>query len=289
MPKSVVGTDNRFDLDAYLLRIAYEGPREPSLAVLGAIVAAQAAAIPYENVDVLLGRGVRLDIASLQHKLVQGGRGGYCFEQNTLLEAALEGLGFTVTSFSARVVFGLPVATPAAHIHKLIQIDLSEGPYVADLGFAGMTPTAPLAVRREQVQTTPHQSYRFMPHGSEIALEVLLNDTWESLYRFGAEPAAPVDFEMSNWFTATSPRSAFRANLIVAHANAKGRVTILNRRLRTRTPENQIVQRTLSGIADYRDVLVGQFGLRLDDSDLAAITDEMAPHPEEEAVQFSIV
>ena len=86
--------DDGFDLDAYLRRIAYEGPREPSLGALRAIVAAHSTAIPFENIDVLLKRGVRLDIATLHDKLVQRRRGGYCFEQSTLLGAALRVLGF---------------------------------------------------------------------------------------------------------------------------------------------------------------------------------------------------
>ena len=83
-----VTVDDGFDLDAYLRRIGYEGPREPSLATLRAIVADHSAAIPFENIDVLLKRGVRLDIATLYSKLVRRRRGGYCFEQNTLLAAA---------------------------------------------------------------------------------------------------------------------------------------------------------------------------------------------------------
>ena len=77
--------DEGFGLDAYLARIGYEGPREPSLLALRGIVAAHSAAIAFENIDVLLKRDVSLDLATLQRKLVHRRRGGYCFEQNTLL------------------------------------------------------------------------------------------------------------------------------------------------------------------------------------------------------------
>src|SRR5437879_2803488 len=109
-----------FDLDAYLRRLSYAGPRARSLAALGAIVAAHAAAIPYENIDVLLGRGVRLDIAAVQRKLVHDRRGGYCFEQNTLLEAALRSLGFAITSLVGRVVRGLTDPSEAGRVHKIL-------------------------------------------------------------------------------------------------------------------------------------------------------------------------
>src|SRR5262245_13622538 len=107
-----------FDLDAYLGRIGYAGPRARSLPVLREIVAAHAAAIAFENIDVLLRRGVQIDLASIERKLVKGGRGGYCFEQNTLLEAGLRALGFSLDTLVARVIRGLPEShpgTPQAH------------------------------------------------------------------------------------------------------------------------------------------------------------------------------
>ena len=80
-----------FDLDAYVRRIAYHGPRAASLAVLTDLIACHSATIPFENIDVFLGRPIPIDAASVAAKLVDRGRGGYCFEQNTLLLAALIG------------------------------------------------------------------------------------------------------------------------------------------------------------------------------------------------------
>lgn len=190
--------DDGFDLGAYLRRLSYDGPREPSLTVLDAIVAAHAAAIPYENIDVLLNRGVRLDIASLQRKLVQGGRGGYCFEQNTLLAAALDALGFAVTRLAGRVIRGLPISAEAGRAHKLLRVDLPEGAYIVDVGFGNLTPTAPIALCPEQLQTTPHEPFRLITHGSEFVLQAKLGEAWDSLYRLSLEPALAIDFEVAN-------------------------------------------------------------------------------------------
>src|SRR5262249_15051302 len=85
------------DLNAYFDRIGYSGARTPTLDTLRAVVLRHTEAIPFENLDPLLRRPVRLDAASLQRKLVRDGRGGYCFEHNLLLRHALEGLGFAVT------------------------------------------------------------------------------------------------------------------------------------------------------------------------------------------------
>jgi N-hydroxyarylamine O-acetyltransferase len=273
-----------FDLDAYLRRISYSGSREPSLGVLGAVVGAHAGAIPYENIDVLLKRGVRLDLASLQHKLVHGGRGGYCFEQNTLLEAGLRSLGFGVTRLVARVVRGAPDPTEVGRNHKVLRVDLPEGPYIADVGFGSLTPTAALALRPEQVQETPHEPFRLMPHGSEFLMQARLGEAWENLFRFSLEPTPAVDYEMGNWFTSTRPGSPFLDNLIVARPVAGGRTTVYNRRFTIRDHDNRTVRRPLDGIGDYRDVLFGEFGLALDDDELAAIVAAMASHAPDGAV-----
>ena len=267
-----------FDIDAYLRRVSYRGPREPTHAVLGAIVAAHAAAIPYENINVLLRRGVSLDPAALQQKLVDRRRGGYCFEQNGLLEAALQALGFSLTPLVARVVRGMPDPVDVGRNHKVLLVDLPEGQFIADVGFGSLTPTAPLALRPQDIQETPHEPYRLVPQGREFLLQARLGDAWDSLFRFALDPTPAVDYEMGNWFTSTHPASPFLGNLIVARPIEGGRTTVFNRRFTIRDRDNRTTRRVLDGVADYRDVLVGTFGLTLDDGELAEIAAAMAPH-----------
>src|SRR5260370_29963050 len=130
--------EEAFDLDAWLRRIGRGGSRAPTLATLRAVVAAHAAAISYESIDVLLERTPRLDLASLQQKMVAGGRGGYCFEQNMLFRGALRALGYTVTSLQARVVRGLAVDAPRPMLHMVLRVDLPEGAFLADVGFGNL-------------------------------------------------------------------------------------------------------------------------------------------------------
>jgi N-hydroxyarylamine O-acetyltransferase len=99
---------NYMNLDAYFARIGYEGPREPTLAVLPALSAAHTRSIPFENLDVLLGRPIKLEIDAIFQKLVCDRRGGYCFEQNGLLLHVLDELGFQVAPLSARVRWQRP-------------------------------------------------------------------------------------------------------------------------------------------------------------------------------------
>ena len=147
---------------------------------------------------------MRIDVASLQDKLVLRRRGGYCFEQTGLLEATLGALGFALQPLAARVVRGRPATSPGgARAHKLLRVDLADGSYLADIGFGNFTPTAPLALRLEEEQATPHEPFRLIPHRSELMLQARLGDAWDSLYHFPLEPVPPADYEMGNWFAAT--------------------------------------------------------------------------------------
>src|SRR5262249_10311169 len=135
-------TPEAFDLDAYLRRIEYAGERRPTRAALEAVHLAHATHIPFENLDILLGKPIRLDIASVQAKLVHGRRGGYCFEQNQLLAAALEAFGFPVTRLAARVRLGATRVLPRTHM--LLAVEVEGTRYLADVGFGGGGPLLPL-------------------------------------------------------------------------------------------------------------------------------------------------
>src|ERR1700676_4800656 len=126
--------DDAFDISAWLARIGYGGSRAPTLETLRALIAAHSSAIAYESIDVLLHRPPKLDLASLQEKMIAGGRGGYCFEQNMLFRGGLRSLGYKVTSLQVRVVRGLEVDAPRLMLHMVLRVDLSEGPFLADVG-----------------------------------------------------------------------------------------------------------------------------------------------------------
>src|SRR6266545_3908407 len=122
-----------FDLAAYCTRIGYDGALAPTRVVLEALHLAHATSIPFENLDVVLGRPIRLDLASLQAKVVAGGRGGYCFEHNTLFAAVLETVGFRVTRLAARVRLGASTIRPRTHM--LLAVETGGETAIADVGF----------------------------------------------------------------------------------------------------------------------------------------------------------
>ena len=267
-------SDNDFDLEAWLRRIGYQGPRSPTLETLRGIILAQATTIPFENLDVLLGRPPKLDLESLQQKMIVDGRGGYCFELNSLLRAGLLALGFEVTGLIARVVRSLSADAGAPAGHMVLRVDLPEGEFLADTGFGNLTPTAPLAMRPDIEQATPHETMRLLPMGGELLLEAKTDGSWEHLYRLSPHPRLDMDYEVANWFTATHPKSPFVANLVAARAAPDGvRHSFFNGRLSVRRSSAPAERRMLDNDAEYASVLSGTFGLSLPGADVQAMLD----------------
>jgi N-hydroxyarylamine O-acetyltransferase len=250
------------DLDAYFARIGYAGPREASFEVLAALQRAHPAAIPFECLDPLLGRPVRIDAASLQAKLVQGGRGGYCFEQNGVLWRVLTQLGFKVTPLSARVRWMAPEDAPPGPLsHMLLKVGLPEGDFLCDVGFGGQSPTAPLRMQPGLVQSTPHGDYRMVQRGAELELQVRLLDRWAALYHFSPEPRVLADYEVSNWFTSTFPSSIFTNGLMASRAPEGQRVSLMNTGLTTYFADGRIEERTLASADELHQALTVELGL----------------------------
>lgn len=221
-----------FALDRYLERIRYEGSLDPSAGTLAALHEAHVAAVPFENLDILLGKPIRLDPASLQRKLVDERRGGYCFEQNTLFRAALETIGFLVTSLAARVRVGGAVRP---RTHMLLRVELPEGPFLADVGFGSEGLLLPLRMEAGPELVIGPWSHRLKREGDLFVLEGRLGGAWTDLYAFTLEPQYPVDFEMANHFTSTHPSSVFRHSLTAQRSGRDRRAVLRDRELVLRT------------------------------------------------------
>ena len=223
------------DLDAYFARIGYDGPREPTLKVLRALHALHPAAIPFEAIDVLLGKGVDLAPAAVDAKLIGGRRGGYCFEHNSLFRRALIALGFQVESLIARVRWmSGPADPPTPRSHMALRVTVEGERWLADVGFGGCVMTAPIRFDSPNAQCTPHEAYRLTDLGHAVRQEVQLPEGWKTTYEFSKEVQAEVDFDVANWFTSTHPSSPFRSLLMVARTTPQARYALLNNRLTIR-------------------------------------------------------
>jgi N-hydroxyarylamine O-acetyltransferase len=251
-----------FDLDAYFGRIGYSGDARPDLATLAALHVRQVAAIPFESLDPLLGRPVKLDIASLQAKLVGCRRGGYCFEQNALFKAALEAIGFAVTGLAGRVVWMSPPGAPlGARSHMLLKVDLPEGPYLADAGFGAHLLDAPLKLEPDLDQMTPSAVYRLVREGERFALTARVGDDWRRTYVFDLEPQSPADYAVANWFTSTHPDGLFTNNLLAERLTGEARFNLFNTRLTERRRDGEVIETTLATAEALGEALERVFGL----------------------------
>jgi len=209
--------DRGVDLDAYLARIGYDGPRAATLDVLAALHRLHPQAIPFENLDPFLGRPVRLDPAALQAKLVAGRRGGYCFEHNLLFMHALAALGFEVSPLAARVLWGqadTDTLTPLTHM--LLHVRADGRQWFADVGFGILTQTAPLLAEPGLEQRTPHETFRLAGSGLDTRVQAHAGGVWRTLYRIETAPQHAVDRIAMNHYLSTHPDSRFVAELMVA-------------------------------------------------------------------------
>ena len=253
-----------FDADAWLARIGCDRPRAATLAALRGIVAAQARSIPFENIGPLVGDVPKLDVASLQDKLVRDRRGGYCFEHNLLLRAGLQALGFEARALSARVVRGSSLGALRVAGHAAVRVELPEGAFLADTGYGNLTPTAPLVLAPDVVQETPHETMRFVTLGDELVLEARLGGEWEHFYRLCNHAPLDADLEVANWFVATYPGAIFVENMVAALAGEDGRRhTFLNGRSSVRHPDGRVERRLLQDADAIGEELVRNFRLTL--------------------------
>lgn len=249
------------DLDAYCRRIGYTGARAPTLATLRALQVHHPRAIPFENLNTLTGVPVRLDLASLESKLVRSARGGYCFEQNTLFAHVLEALGFGVTALAARVVWERPAGEVRARSHMVLLVEAAEGRFFCDVGFGGLTPTAPLRVEVDVEQPTPHETFRVVAVGAELAVEASVHGAWKRLYRFDLQRQEPVDIEVANFYVMGHADSPMIGRLVAARAEPDRRYALRNGSLAIHHSGGESETRQLGSVAELRDVLRSVFAI----------------------------
>lgn len=257
-------TEHRIDLDAYFHRIGYTGPREPTLATLNGLILRHVQTIPFENLDVLLGRAISLESAAIERKLVHERRGGYCFEQNGLFQLVLAALGFTITPISARVRWQRPRDFTPARTHLFTRVEIDGASWLADVGVGGMSPSTALRLELDTVQPTPHEPRRLVREGAIYFHQVRLGNEWQDICEFTLEAMPPIDREVANWFTSTHPRSHFKSNILVGRAGPHGgRITLLDNRFTIRDAMGKADTRMLGSRSELLTVLAEHFGLHL--------------------------
>lgn len=199
------------DLRSYLNRIGFAGATAPSVDILKALHHAHIEAIPFENLEIQMGGSIALDLATLQAKMVQRRRGGYCFEQNTLFSTALRSIGFDVETCEARVRQGADGAT-RPRTHMVLKVHCEGVTWLADVGFGGDGLIEPIPMDGRPLEQAGIQ-YRVAREDSLRVLQRSVAGRWEDLYAVQPEPVFPVDYEAGNWLTSTHPQSPFVLNV----------------------------------------------------------------------------
>jgi N-hydroxyarylamine O-acetyltransferase len=212
-----------FDLESYLARIGLRG--RPSLAQ---VHRAHSTSIPFENLDPHRGVPVSLELENLQRKLVAERRGGYCFEQNLLLKAALEALGAEVDLLLARVRYGAPPGVTRPRSHLVLRVLADGVSWHADVGFGLGTLLEPLPFGPGLAHEQSGWRFRVVEDGPELVLQSVEAGAWVDLYGFPAQPVPLIDVETINWWTSTHPRSPFVSGLVVSRQGADGARTSLS-------------------------------------------------------------
>ncbi len=259
LKKTGASRQNILDLQAYLARIGYTGSLQPTHDTLQGLHLAHATHIPFENLDIFLKRPIRLDLESLCAKLVRGGRGGYCFEQNLLFLAALQALGFSLTPLAGRVRYRATRILPRTHMLMLVQIEGEK--WIADVGFGGEGLLLPIPLCPQETTRQFVWTYRIIDEAGQRVLQSLRNEAWVDLYAFTLEPQVLADYEMANYYTSTHPDSRLAQTLTVQRSTATERTTLINRELIVDRGDT-VTSRIIPDDETLLNVLVEKFGLR---------------------------
>jgi N-hydroxyarylamine O-acetyltransferase len=259
--------DAKLRLDEYCARVGYTGRREPAATVLRDLHVAHATHIPFENLDISLGRPIRLGLDQVQEKLVRGRRGGYCFEHNTLFAAVLEACGFAVVRLAARVRAGATRVLPRTHM--LLEVTAEGRSFLCDVGFGADGPLLPISLAAGTEVAVFNRPYRLAREGDLLVLQWATAGNWQDLYAFTREPQYAIDFEMANHYTSTYPESRF-VRTITAQRRLPTEQFVLRNRDLTIERGGTTQTRTIEDASMLGSVLSEHFGLSLTASELDA-------------------
>ncbi|WP_454757874.1 arylamine N-acetyltransferase family protein [Cupriavidus campinensis] len=264
-------------LPAWLARIGLDAaPASPDLPALDALIAAQLAHLPFENLNPLTGRPVRIDVPDVFEKLVTQGRGGYCFELNTLFCAGLKALGYTVVPLAARVRWRLPADHPPTGLsHMLLRVEVAHESYLADVGFGGTTLDRALPL---SLPVDPDVPFRLTPTPAAQLASTAFHaydlefrsddgtgaDDWRVMYRFDLTPQPKIDYVARNWYVSTHPDSQFTQTLMVARVVDGVRLALRNGQFAARAADGSVQKQELDDAEAVIDLLIHRFGIPLD-------------------------
>ena len=247
------------NIPAYLERISYSGSIVPSAETLCELHRAHMLAVPFENLDIGLGRKIICDEESILRKIVEQRRGGFCYELNGAFAALLRELGFKVTLLSARVSRQDGSSGPEFD-HLTLRVDLEE-PWLADVGF-GDSFLEPLRLKADLEQRQDRRKFRLVEEGGSLRMEMADPEEWKWQYSFTLVARRLGDFADMCHYHQTSPKSSFTQKQICSRATADGRITVVDKKLII-TRNGAKEESALDSDQEWREALKKCFGIVL--------------------------
>ncbi len=249
-------------IQAYLTRIGYDGLLNVSYETLRGLHIAHTMHVPFENLNIHLGREISLEPQAIFNKIVNERRGGYCYEMNGLFALVLESLGFEVRRLMARIIAGYSETRPLLHQALLVTID-GKG-WIADVGNGRNGIIAPLALENGLIEQQFTERFRLITEDDyRYIFQTVIDGQWEDIYAFTLEGYQPVDYVPANFYNSHSPDSRFVQRKFCTVPTPEGRVTLTEMDLKiTRNGKTQV--RTAANTAEYHGMLRRYFGIELD-------------------------
>jgi N-hydroxyarylamine O-acetyltransferase len=257
-PQSIL-RDTAFQA-AYLDRIGYKGFTQPNAECLQSIHRAHLFAVPFENLDIPLGRRIVCEEEAFLHKIVERRRGGFCYEMNGAFAALLRALGFKATLLSARVPREDGSDGPEFD-HLALRVDLGQ-PWMADVGF-GDSFLDPLRLEIGTEQLQPAGKFRIVEKKGSFHIERIATDgAWQQQYSFTLQPRQLEEFAPMCHYHQTSPESPFTRKSLCTKATPAGRITLSDRKLLV-TRHGRKEARVLGSDEEWYVMLKKHFGIVL--------------------------
>ena len=258
--------------DEYIRALELER-RQPDLGFLGDITLRHVAQFAFSSVGPLLGDDLPLDIESLYRRIVVKRRGGYCFEQNGLLQAILEELGFSVNLYLGRVIYNQDIHPGLTHRITLVEIDGNH--YIADVGFGPLGPQLPVSLSGEESR----ESFRVFRieerHPGEFHMQTLKDNGFYSLYKFELNRYGQADCEVGHFYSHKHPKATFVNHLVVSKIMDHEVRSLRNRDfwVITESGEQRI---TIDNGAQLQMILSTRFGVKVNNAESHCLFEQTA-------------
>lgn len=251
------------DIRSYLDRLGVDTLPAANFSTLQQLHYLHPQVFPFESLSPLLGIDVDLETAAIFQKMVVGGRGGYCFEQNLLFGAILCTLGFEVKSLAGRVLWNVRESKILPRDHMVLMVRVEGKNYLVDVGFGGNTLTAPLSMDTKEPQPTSHEWFRVSRLGNQYVLAIQLKGFWQDMYQFGLEEYLLADYQVISWYLGNHSDSVFTQDLMAARTLPEGRYTLKNNQFSIHHKDGSTEKRNLDSSGELISLMKSEFKINL--------------------------